>query len=99
MHVGWTRIPLADRVRNVYQIERGVEVVLPTPVLVYEEGEHLVQVEEVRLCVSVGVDVVANVVRIHTLHRIWNTNFPGLLQSYFLLHVRHIMVFTILRVC
>lgn len=49
MHVSGTYIPLAYIVRDIYEIECGIEVVLPATPFVYEEREHLVKVKEVRL--------------------------------------------------
>lgn len=50
MHVGGTYVPFAHVIRDVYEVECGIQIELPSTLFVYEQGEHLVQVEEVWLC-------------------------------------------------
>ena len=49
MHVSGTHVPFAHVIRDVYEVERGIQIVLPSTFLVYKQGEHLVQVKEVWL--------------------------------------------------
>ena len=49
VHVGGTHVPFTHVIRDVYEVERGIQIILPSAFLVYEQGEHLVQVEEVWL--------------------------------------------------
>ena len=70
VHVSWANVPFAYVVRDVYEVERGVQVVLPTTLLVYEERKHLVKVEEVWLCVRDGMHVVTDVVSPNAIHSV-----------------------------
>ena len=49
VHVSWAYVLFAHIIRDIYEVERGIQIVLPSAFLVYEQGEHLVKIEEVWL--------------------------------------------------
>ena len=88
MHVSWAYIPIANLVGDVNQVEGGIEVVLPTPLLVNEKGEHLVKIIEIWLCVAVAMHIILDVIDIYPVHRIGLANLPRIIQSSEFCHIK-----------